>query len=214
MFRGKKGTSDEGKSSGTCNVSHHLATNLFKQNSVALPDAAFVQLLVQHQNIVHKICRAYCPLVEDQRDLSQEIALQLWRAYPNFRNEAKESTWIYRLRTNFFALKNLNKGISMHQPLRLMLKESIQFWQLGLKVYFWGGVLLLPIVFMAARLWRQQTIGTDSLQFFTGSTPVVMFKAALAWVSVSALVWVLIKFSYGKYVDKLKTCLNEMDAVV
>ncbi len=113
----------------------------------------------------------------------------------------------------FLALKNLNKGISMHRPLRSMLEESIQFWQMALRIYFWGGVLLLPIVFFAARLWRQQTIGTGSLQFFTGSTPVILFKAVLAWALVSGLVWLLIKFSYGKYVDKLKTCLKEMDAV-
>jgi len=113
----------------------------------------------------------------------------------------------------FFALKNLKKGISMHRPLRPMLEESIQFWQMALRIYFWGGVLLLPIVYFAARLWRQQTIGTGSLQFFTGSTPVILFKAVLAWALVSGLVWLLIKFSYGKYVDKLKTCLKEMDAV-
>jgi hypothetical protein len=113
----------------------------------------------------------------------------------------------------FLALKNLNKGISMHQPLRPMLEESIQFWQMGLKIYFWGGVLLLPVVYLAARLWRQQTFNSGSLQFFTGSNPVIFFKAMLAWAIISALVWILIKISYGKYVDKLKTCLNEMDAV-
>ncbi len=111
----------------------------------------------------------------------------------------------------FLGLKNLNKGISMHKPLRLMLKESIQFWQLSLKIYFWGGVLLLPVVYMAARLWRQQTFGTGSLQFFTGSSTVILFKALLAWALVSAVLWGLIKVSYGKYVDKLKTCLSEMD---
>ncbi len=109
MFCDLKGTSVAGKSSLICNVSHHLATNLFKQNPVALPDAAFVQLLVRHQNIVHKICRAYCPLAEDRRDLFQEIALQLWRAYPSFRNEAKESTWIYRISINV-AISGLRKA--------------------------------------------------------------------------------------------------------
>lgn len=77
---------------------------------MASPDKAFVQLLLQQQNIVHKICRAYCPLEEDRRDLFQEIALQLWRAYPNFRNEAKESTWIYRIA--------LNVAISSHRKTR------------------------------------------------------------------------------------------------
>jgi RNA polymerase sigma factor (sigma-70 family) len=76
---------------------------------VVSPDAIFVQLLVRHQNIVHKICRAYCPLAEDRRDLFQEIVLQLWRAYPTFRNESKESTWIYRISLNV-AITGLRKA--------------------------------------------------------------------------------------------------------
>ena len=107
-FPAKKEWSER-KSSYSRNVSLALTTNLIKQNPVALPDAAFVQLLVQHQNIVHKICRAYCPMAEDRRDLFQEIALQLWRAYPNFRNEAKESTWIYRIAINV-AISGLRKA--------------------------------------------------------------------------------------------------------
>lgn len=60
----------------------------------------FVSLFLLHQNMVHKICRAYCPNVADRQDLFQEIALQLWRAYPTFRGEAKESTWMYRVALN------------------------------------------------------------------------------------------------------------------
>jgi RNA polymerase sigma-70 factor, ECF subfamily len=64
------------------------------------PKSEFVQMLMLHQQTVHKICRAYCPLSEDQRDLFQEITLQLWRAYPNFKGESKENTWIYRIALN------------------------------------------------------------------------------------------------------------------
>lgn len=114
----------------------------------------------------------------------------------------------------FFALKNLKKGISMHRPLRSMLEESIQFWQMALRIYFWGGVLLLPIVFFAARLWRQQTIGTGSLQFFTGSTPVILFKAFLAWALVSGLVLGFNQVFLRKICGQTENLLKEMDAVV
>ena len=87
----------------------NLRLIISKQNPVTSPDATFVQLLLEHQNMVRKICRAYCPLEEDQRDLFQEIALQLWRAYPNFRNEAKASTWIYRISLNV-AISGLRKA--------------------------------------------------------------------------------------------------------
>lgn len=63
-------------------------------------ESAFAQLLLRHQHLVHKICRAYCPAAQDRRDLFQEIALQLWRAYPRFRGDSKESTWLYRIALN------------------------------------------------------------------------------------------------------------------
>jgi len=38
--------------------------------------------------------------VEDQRDLFQEIVMQLWKAYPTFRGNSKFSTWMYRVALN------------------------------------------------------------------------------------------------------------------
>lgn len=37
---------------------------------------------------------------EDRQDLFQEMVAQLWKAYPAFRQEAKVSTWIYRIALN------------------------------------------------------------------------------------------------------------------
>jgi hypothetical protein len=47
-----------------------------------------------------KVVRAFAVGSEDQEDLVQEIALQLWMSLPAFRREAKESTWIYRVAFN------------------------------------------------------------------------------------------------------------------
>ncbi|MFN0034143.1 MAG: hypothetical protein ACKVUS_03690, partial [Saprospiraceae bacterium] len=57
-----------------------------------------------------------------------------------------------------------------------------------------------------------QMMGNGEIQFFTGSTGVVVFKAAIAWFLTSALVWGLIKVSYWKHVEKLKKCLAEIEA--
>lgn len=89
---------------------------LAKETPVVIPDTAFVNLLLQHQNILHKICRAYCPIAEDRRDLFQEIALQLWRAYPNFKGDSKVSTWMYRIALNV-AISGLRK--SKDPPLQI-----------------------------------------------------------------------------------------------
>lgn len=60
----------------------------------------FVALLKQNQNIVHKICRLYTSNEEEHNDLFQEITIQLWKAFPKFRNESKFSTWAYRVALN------------------------------------------------------------------------------------------------------------------
>ncbi|MFV0566229.1 MAG: RNA polymerase sigma factor [Flavobacteriaceae bacterium] len=61
---------------------------------------SFVALLEQHQNIVHKVCRLYTNNYDAHNDLFQEITIQLWKAYPKFRGEAKFSTWMYRIALN------------------------------------------------------------------------------------------------------------------
>lgn len=42
----------------------------------------------------------YCDTEEDRNDLFQEIIAQLWKSFPSFRNEAKVTTWMYRVALN------------------------------------------------------------------------------------------------------------------
>ncbi|KFB02402.1 RNA polymerase sigma70 factor [Mangrovimonas yunxiaonensis] len=60
----------------------------------------FVELLEEHQNIVHKVCRLYTNDQASHKDLFQEITIQLWKAYPKFRGDSKFSTWMYRVALN------------------------------------------------------------------------------------------------------------------
>jgi RNA polymerase sigma-70 factor (ECF subfamily) len=60
----------------------------------------FISLLDTHQNIVHKICRMYADNDAQHKDLFQDITVQLWKAYPKFRGDAKFSTWMYRVALN------------------------------------------------------------------------------------------------------------------
>ena len=61
---------------------------------------SFIEQLEKHQNIVHKVCRLYTNNQEAHNDLFQEITIQLWKAYPKFRGDAKFSTWMYRVGLN------------------------------------------------------------------------------------------------------------------
>ncbi|GAA3555586.1 sigma-70 family RNA polymerase sigma factor [Snuella lapsa] len=60
----------------------------------------FITLLEKHQNIVHKVCRLYTNNKDAHNDLFQEITIQLWKAFPKFRGDAKFSTWMYRVSLN------------------------------------------------------------------------------------------------------------------
>jgi len=76
----------------------------------------FVELLEQHQNIVHKVCRLYTNNREAHNDLFQEITIQLWRAFPKFRGDSKFSTWMYRV--------GLNTAITLYRKSKRSLKTS------------------------------------------------------------------------------------------
>ena len=64
------------------------------------PEKEFIHLLNQHQKIIYKVCNLYMDLHSDREDLFQEITLQAWKAYGNFRGDAKFSTWLYRVALN------------------------------------------------------------------------------------------------------------------
>jgi len=49
---------------------------------------------------LHKVCRVYADTDADRQDLFQEIIIQLWRSFPNFKGNAQLSTWLYRIAIN------------------------------------------------------------------------------------------------------------------
>ena len=69
---------------------------------------AFSELIQKNQAIIHKITMVYANGRADREDLFQEICLQLWKSYPNFREEAQFSTWMYRVALNT-AISNVRK---------------------------------------------------------------------------------------------------------
>lgn len=60
----------------------------------------FIKLLKEHQKIIYKVCNLYMQSHADREDLFQEITLQAWKAYSNFRGDSKFSTWLYRVALN------------------------------------------------------------------------------------------------------------------
>ncbi len=76
----------------------------------------FVKLLDENQNIIHKVCRVYTSNSDAHKDLFQEITIQLWKAYPKFRGDAKFSTWMYRV--------GLNTAITLYRKSKRQIQTS------------------------------------------------------------------------------------------
>jgi len=63
-------------------------------------ERTFLQWQDEHRGIVLKVARSYAVAQRDQEDLAQEILIQLWQSVHRFENQAKPSTWIYRVALN------------------------------------------------------------------------------------------------------------------
>jgi RNA polymerase sigma factor (sigma-70 family) len=60
----------------------------------------FEELLDANRGIVLNVAHTYCFHAEDRSDLVQEIAVQLWRAWPQYDPQRKFTTWMYRIALN------------------------------------------------------------------------------------------------------------------
>ncbi|MHA4740062.1 RNA polymerase sigma factor [Dyadobacter sp. MSC1_007] len=89
----------------------------------------FLETIGEHQRIIHKVSRMYRNTREDQQDLFQEIVYQLWRAFPQFRQEAKVSTWIYRIALNTamasYRKQKLSIALAEHPPDLAEVEEPV-----------------------------------------------------------------------------------------
>jgi RNA polymerase sigma factor, sigma-70 family len=68
----------------------------------------FIDILLEHKQIIYKVCFMYAKDKDAINDLYQETVLNLWRGYPNFRKESQVSTWIYQVSLNT-CISNLRK---------------------------------------------------------------------------------------------------------
>jgi RNA polymerase sigma-70 factor (ECF subfamily) len=63
-------------------------------------EAQFLEQVRQNQGIIFKLVSLYATDTEEKKDLYQEVLLQAWKGWPAFRQEAKFSTWLYRICLN------------------------------------------------------------------------------------------------------------------
>ncbi|MGD1031358.1 MAG: sigma-70 family RNA polymerase sigma factor [Opitutaceae bacterium] len=69
-------------------------------NSPTRHESILIAWLQDYRGILLKLARSFASEPEDQNDLFQQMAVQLWQSVPRFRSEAKPTTWIYRVCLN------------------------------------------------------------------------------------------------------------------
>ncbi len=60
----------------------------------------FLAIIESNKKLVFKVANVYGRDEDDKKDLTQEIILQLWKAFPKYDNTYAISTWIYRIALN------------------------------------------------------------------------------------------------------------------
>ena len=90
---------------------------------------AFEDLLERHRGILLKVAGSYANDPEDRADLVQDIAAQLWRAWPSYAPDRPVTTWMYRIALNV-AISHL-RGRSLRDRHHVPYDEALHDREAG-----------------------------------------------------------------------------------
>jgi RNA polymerase sigma-70 factor (ECF subfamily) len=60
----------------------------------------FRKVIDANDNRIKSVCRYYSKDQEKQKDIYQEILVNIWKGLDSFRGDAQPGTWIYKIATN------------------------------------------------------------------------------------------------------------------
>ncbi len=67
---------------------------------MTVTEKEFEHIISENKGRLRHLCRVYANRPGDEKDLYQEILIQIWRSLPSFKGNARINTWIYRLAIN------------------------------------------------------------------------------------------------------------------
>ena len=57
----------------------------------------FLDMIAAQKRIIYKVCYIYAKDRDDLNDLFQEVVLNMWKGFPHYRGNGKQSTWVYSI---------------------------------------------------------------------------------------------------------------------
>ncbi len=82
----------------------------------------FKQIVDENKDRILRICRYYNSNPEDQKDMYQEVLVNVWKSLDSFRGDAKLSTWVYRIAVN----TSLSFTGKAYRNMKLMVDKDVQ----------------------------------------------------------------------------------------
>jgi len=89
---------------------------------MTLKEEKFKTIVDENEDRIMRICKFYNPNSEDQKDMYQEVLVNIWRSLDNFRGESAISTWIYRIAVN----TSLSFAGKAYKEMKLMVDADTQ----------------------------------------------------------------------------------------
>lgn len=83
---------------------------------------AYMSFVKDHEGIIYKVIGLYADAPHQKKDMYQEILLQGWCSFDNFRRESSFATWLYKV--SFNTVMNLRRKESRHRQIENSVNEQ------------------------------------------------------------------------------------------
>ena len=65
-----------------------------------ISEKEFAQVVREHKNTIYTVCYMFSNDADEVADLFQEVLINLWQGFANFKKHSNVKTWIYRVAFN------------------------------------------------------------------------------------------------------------------
>jgi RNA polymerase sigma factor (sigma-70 family) len=89
---------------------------------MAVPDSSLEKILRDHSALARRLASSHEANPDLARDLSQDILVAIWRAWPAFRNQCSERTYVARIAHNRI-VSHISRAV--RQPPLIELSEDL-----------------------------------------------------------------------------------------
>jgi len=93
------------------------------KNAVAYSEA-FHNIFEENKALIYSLSFRLLSNLQEAENLTQEVFLSAFKAYPHFRGESKVSTWLYRIAINLINKELKGKKLRKFLSLDFLSKES------------------------------------------------------------------------------------------